>query len=345
MTIQEVHEIVYDKLNKDQTGYITHGQIDRALDVAQLYYMKELYGPPEQYQPGRPVSRTATTQKWHDDLMPFKRSIPYNPFDYSAVNTYGTGPDGLLVLPSDYLHFGALTKHTSSFAALETLSLAQSEAGNQATTFEYNKLHRIVISFVDATDNYFSLTYEGDTLVTASTYQVDTLTVYYTPSVPNGTLSYVSQFGGVETGEVTITVTTYEGKTNPWPIEMLGEDQLAYRNGSSLLAPSSTEPVALLYTASGYVNGVNIGTNRVIKFFPESPLAGDLMYFKRPAVPVFSFSQSGRTITYDPSTSTQLEWGDQAIMKIIDKAVNYLAIHLQDQLQLQHTQMKDTNGI
>ena len=74
MTIKEIHDYIVFILNKETTGYISHGDIDAAIDRCQMSKFMELYGNPKQYQPGRPIPPIAygQTQKISDDLRYFK---------------------------------------------------------------------------------------------------------------------------------------------------------------------------------------------------------------------------------------------------------------------------------
>lgn len=60
-----------------------------------------------------------------------------------------------------------------------------------------------------------------------------------------------------------------------------------------------------------------------MQLHPASANAGIFNYVKRPDAPAYVYTQSGRTITYSPSSSTQLEWNDLYIPKLIMKAMSY----------------------
>jgi hypothetical protein len=52
---------------------------------------------------------------------------------------------------------------------------------------------------------------------------------------------------------------------------------------------------------------------------------------RRPATPVLGYTQSGRTVTYDPNTSTQLEFTDVYINNIISRALKFRSINMAEQ--------------
>lgn len=107
MSIEEVHDRIFLQINKEAQGYLSHEEVDIFLDRAQLAEFMDLFGNPKDYQPGRPVPRIAygMTIKIHDDLGPFKEEQDYTSTSYSpSSEPFGNGPDGIMVLPSDYMH-------------------------------------------------------------------------------------------------------------------------------------------------------------------------------------------------------------------------------------------------
>lgn len=98
MDLQVVHNRVKEALEKESLGYISSSQIDIALDQAQLEEMEEL--------------RKAYGARQHisDDLTPFKKTLTFNGNTYVGISndTVGSGPDGIIVLPSDYLYTTAI---------------------------------------------------------------------------------------------------------------------------------------------------------------------------------------------------------------------------------------------
>jgi hypothetical protein len=113
------------------------------------------------------------------------------------------------------------------------------------------------------------------------------------------------------------------------PAELLNEAQISTRKSSQLIPLSVKTPICLLKKT------------RKVQLYPELASAGTVYYLRKPAAPVFSFSQSGRTITYNAGASTQLEWDDPSIEKIIWKTLGLLGINLKDAEALQMGDAKD----
>ena len=100
-------------------------------------------------------------------------------------------------------------------------------------------------------------------------------------------------------------------------VHFLNEDEWVLAIKSQLRPVTLTTPIA-----KDYGNGFNL--------YPQSLQVGFLTYMRRPLTPVYSYTQVGRTITYDPTTSVQIEFSDVYIDKIIAKALGYLGINLSE---------------
>jgi hypothetical protein len=93
-----------------------------------------------------------------------------------------------------------------------------------------------------------------------------------------------------------------------------------------LRAVSITAPIAT-DTSGGFV----LYTNS--QLIPPGVINGFYNYLRRPATPVFVFTQSGpdnRTINYNAGASTQLEWSDAYIDTIISWALKYFGVNMDE---------------
>lgn len=91
MRIDKVHQYILFELDKASRGYVSPAQIDLVLDMQQMVEFSMLFPAAGMYQ------------QIHDDLAPFKKTVTYTAEDYVAGENK-TGPDGIVVLPADYLH-------------------------------------------------------------------------------------------------------------------------------------------------------------------------------------------------------------------------------------------------
>ena len=106
-------------------------------------------------------------------------------------------------------------------------------------------------------------------------------------------------------------------------VQVLNEEELIGRLESQVIPVTDSDPVCIM-----------TNTNKIL-LFPSVEHSGTLYYFRRPTAPKFGYSQTGRTITYNPNDynsstqptgSIQMEWRDYDIMNIISIALSYIGI-------------------
>lgn len=104
-----------------------------------------------------------------------------------------------------------------------------------------------------------------------------------------------------------------------YKVEFPNEDELAERRNSQNNQPTRTAPIADIVGIGWY------------NLYPEVTHSGSIYYLKRPATPVFGYTQAGRQITYDPLTSTQLEWTEPYLNNVIFLAARFLGVNLNNE--------------
>lgn len=283
MTIKEIHDYIVFILNKETTGYVSHKDIDAALDRGQMSKFVELYSNPKLHQPGRPIPPIAygQTQKVNDDLRVFKKREQFTS-DSSGV-----------------IQFSGLT----------------------------NYLHLLGV-YVTGTNN----------------------------GVPQHTYTISSD------GVRVMTHGTQNVNYNK-AVKIVNEDQLADRLISQVAAPNVTSPIGIL----------GDGGNK-IQLFPESEMSGYIMYLRRPTQPLFSHVIDGRKVvqnsgsssatftatnaitlpdgtqvtpgaTYTLAGSVELEWAEDCVNDIINRALTSLGVHLEDVNVYNYTEAKNKEGL
>ena len=110
-------------------------------------------------------------------------------------------------------------------------------------------------------------------------------------------------------------------------VRFLNEDELALALKSQLRIVSTSNPIAI---------DASVG----FRLYPAATQAGFYNYLRRPATPVLGYTQSGRNITYDPNTSTQLEFTDVYINNIISRALKFWGINMAEQDIQQFAQLQ-----
>ena len=115
-------------------------------------------------------------------------------------------------------------------------------------------------------------------------------------------------------------------------VQVLNEEELIERLNSQVIPVSAEDPIAIM------------NNQNKIQLFPEVPTNGGVYYLRRPAAPVFAYTQSGRVITYNQGGSTQLEWRDMDVNNIIVIALSYYGLNMSSGDVMQFAQAKQTEG-
>jgi len=100
-------------------------------------------------------------------------------------------------------------------------------------------------------------------------------------------------------------------------MRFISEDEFANAMTSQLREVSNDYPIA-----------VNSDTGFTI--YPQQVQVGSYWYIRTPNEPIIGYTQTGRTITYDPGSSVQLEFTDNYINNIIARALVYVGVNLDE---------------
>lgn len=153
---------------------------------------------------------------------------------------------------------------------------------------------------------------------------------------PSGLIAYPTDYRDYLGAYITYTDSVYPRTKG---LEMVSQAQRAFSLDSQLMPVRSS---------SGLSNFNSILSNAFItmeesgfQIYPKGTYAGTFSYLRLPTIPVFAYTISGRTVTYDSGSSVQLDWSNDDIDKIIMKAVGILAIGLQDQPLFNEARIKD----
>jgi len=119
------------------------------------------------------------------------------------------------------------------------------------------------------------------------------------------------------------------------PVQIVNEDQRAYRLNSQVSPVTVSKPIAEIITPDPLIGA------RYFKMYPAAGYRGTVTYLKRPVKPVFGYTLvSGRREVYNPDTSTQLEWRDSEHNYILLKSLQSIGINLTDQEISQFAELK-----
>lgn len=110
------------------------------------------------------------------------------------------------------------------------------------------------------------------------------------------------------------------------PIEFINEDELPFALTSQLRPITTTNPIA-------------VDSSTGFSIYPQSQQTGAYFYLRRPLTPVYSYTQSGRTITYDNATSVQLEFNEMYWNNILARALTYASVYMDEEGILKFAEM------
>ncbi len=146
-------------------------------------------------------------------------------------------------------------------------------------------------------------------------------------TTPNGLITFNPDYLHLLSIELNVLS---EGKVDYLPVELVNDDEAAWRKSSSLVPPAK-------YPFCRDDEGGKV------QLFPEQAVAGTLYYLSTPVKPKFGFTQSGRTITYDPTTSVQLAWNETDQKRVIGNALKICGISLNDIAAVQFAEKEAAN--
>ena len=140
-------------------------------------------------------------------------------------------------------------------------------------------------------------------------------------SNPDGSVDFVSDYLHMIGNPYTVTGSTINA------VRFVNEDELPYALTSQLRTVSTSKPIAR-DRSTGF------------QLYPQVAQTGFYNYLRRPNTPVLGYTQTGRTITYNPDTSTQLEFTDVYINNIIARALKFWGINMAEQDIQQFAQLQ-----
>jgi hypothetical protein len=113
-------------------------------------------------------------------------------------------------------------------------------------------------------------------------------------------------------------------------VKMVNEDELSNRLNSQIDPVNASNPVGEVLQL------------RKIQLYPKvNTYTGAVSYMRKPIKPVYGYTVvGGRTIVYDPATSTQLEWRESDVNMVLLKALSSIGINLSDAEVSQFAEVK-----
>lgn len=140
-------------------------------------------------------------------------------------------------------------------------------------------------------------------------------------SASNGIVTQPSDYQHLLGGVFTVSGSTI------CPLRFISEDELPDALTNQLRPVNTSSPIAL-DTPNGF------------QIYPQVTQTGFYTYMRRPAVPILGYTQTGRTLVYNPTQynaitqptgSQQIEFADAYINNIMARALKFFGINMDEQ--------------
>jgi hypothetical protein len=137
-------------------------------------------------------------------------------------------------------------------------------------------------------------------------------------TVTNGIISYPSDYVHLESIVYNYSKTINGVATSlPRPVEILREPEFASREGNYTKTPTTQNPCGIIRSDGVHVRPITIS-------------ACDFVYYKFPRTPIFSYIEGDGFITYNASTSVELEWPEDEKIVIMRRCLEYIGVNLRE---------------
>jgi len=252
------------------------------------------------------IPKYATSQIIKDSLSPFRAKYSFTPND--IVN-------GLITVPNFTFRTGIQGLTTTSIGF------------NKSITSVMSVNDTIIVNSLG--NNFSNL--------------IDTVNSSREIGFSNFIYPYVTVTPNYQLGNVFVNKFDDDGETNYldlldvsieangfYAVKMINEDELSNRLNSQIDPVTYTAPVGEMVQL------------RKIQLYPKTNLyTGTVSYMRKPIKPVYGYTVvGGRTIVYDPATSTQLEWRESDVNMVLLKALSSIGINLSDAEVSQFAEVK-----
>ena len=120
---------------------------------------------------------------------------------------------------------------------------------------------------------------------------------------------------------------TYYGST-----EELKESQLADRLSNSITMPTRRDAAYIL-------------NSNHIQFYPQERGSYTIRYIRLPKTPYFAYDVIDDEIVYNPTDSTEIEWGEELHLDIARQCLVYMGKNLGDESLRQYAEQHNETGV
>lgn len=243
------------------------------------------------------IPKYATSQIIKDSLSPFRAKYSFTP--YNVVN-------GLITVPNYTFRAG--------IKGLTGVSLGF----NKSITSVMSLGDGVTVESISNNSTNFIETVVSDREIEFPIYIVPYINI--SPNYELGNVFVEKYNDDGQTNYLDLLDISVQVNGNYYAVKMINEDELSNRLNSQIDPVTYTAPVGEMTQL------------RKIQLYPKTNnYTGTVSYMRKPIKPVYGYTVTGgRTIVYDPLTSTQLEWRESDINMVLLKALSSIGINLSD---------------
>jgi hypothetical protein len=243
------------------------------------------------------IPKYATSQIIKDSLSPFRAK--YNFTSSDVVN-------GLVTVPNYTFRTGIIGLTTTSIGFNKSITSVMSVNDTIIVNSLGNNFSNLIDTIISDREIGFSNFINPYVTVTPN-YQLGN--VFINKYDDDGQTNYLDLL------DISVNISN-----SYYAVKLVNEDELSNRLNSQIDPVSLSTPVGEMVQL------------RKIQLYPKvNNYVGTVSYMRKPIKPVYGYTiVGGRTIQYDPETSTQLEWRESDVNMVLLKALSSIGINLSD---------------
>lgn len=253
------------------------------------------------------IPKYATSQIIKDSLSPFRAKYTFSPSN--IIN-------GVVTIPNYTFRTGIRGLTTTSLGFNKSITSVMEVNDNITVESLSNNFSNLIDTVNNSREIGFSNFIDPYVTITPN-YQLGN--VFINKYDDDGGTNYLDLL------DITVKINNIY-----YAVKMVNEDELSNRLNSQLDPVNASNPVGEMVQL------------RKIQLYPNTNnYTGTVSYMRKPIKPVYGYTVvGGRTIQYNPATSTQLEWRESDVNMVLLKALSSIGINLSDAEVSQFAEIK-----
>lgn len=143
---------------------------------------------------------------------------------------------------------------------------------------------------------------------------------------------YVHRIGARKKVAISSTCGGQNNVTRWVRVKLVDEDKIAYKLGSSIVAPSLEYPIFSIQST-------------FMQFYPESLQSVEFSYLRAPSKPIWGYDNVNDRPVFNASKSTDIEFPEETVNDFVIRVLSKVAIHIREPQLVNYAEMKKSQGI